>query len=266
MKRSFGEREHAYNLRKIRHIKRKYLSKDYDTNMPISKDEYQFLKDNIKNTDLIVLSKSFDKIDYGWGVNPDNSKRPTKLNGKLTRHWLLENFLYEPETGHLIYLRHRNPKKIGKPVTALQTAGYPYITVNGKNYLVHRCAWLIMTGSWPEKWIDHINGVRDDNRWCNLRQASHQNNLRYRPAPKDNTSGYKNIHFRYTPVTRKIRYTVVISIKSGPYQRKNVIIKRFKVLEDALEYRDEQLIKHFGEFAYLDYPKGHPKHIPFQDK
>jgi hypothetical protein len=33
-----------------------------------------------------------------------------------------------------------------------------------------------MTGKFPEICVDHINGVRDDNRWINLRSVSHSEN------------------------------------------------------------------------------------------
>jgi len=46
-----------------------------------------------------------------------------------------------------------------------------------------------MTGEWPKVDIDHINGRRDDNRWCNLREVTRKENCRNRKRPKTNTSG-----------------------------------------------------------------------------
>ena len=54
---------------------------------------------------------------------------------------------------------------------------YLRIGHQGKRYYQHRLAWLYMTGSWPEHEIDHINGVRCDNRWKNLREATRQQNM-----------------------------------------------------------------------------------------
>lgn len=41
--------------------------------------------------------------------------------------------------------------------------GYINIKIHGKMYLAHRLAWLYSRGVWPQI-IDHINGIKDDNR------------------------------------------------------------------------------------------------------
>lgn len=72
--------------------------------------------------------------------------------------------------------------------------GYRVIIVGGKAYKAHRLAWLIVHGEWPRKDIDHINGVRSDNRIANLRQANRcQNNSNARISVR-NTSGLKGAH------------------------------------------------------------------------
>ena len=35
--------------------------------------------------------------------------------------------------------------------------------------MAHHLAWLYMTGEWPEYDIKHVNGLKDDNRFSNLR-------------------------------------------------------------------------------------------------
>lgn len=50
-----------------------------------------------------------------------------------------------------------------------------------------------MTGKFPSKQIDHINGVRDDNRWCNLREVDEQGNARNQKMRSDNTSGQTGV-------------------------------------------------------------------------
>lgn len=53
--------------------------------------------------------------------------------------------------------------------------------INGTPYQAHRIAWLVMTGREPDKWIDHINRDKSDNRFCNLRDVSwsvNQHNLK----------------------------------------------------------------------------------------
>lgn len=56
------------------------------------------------------------------------------------------------------------------------TKGNHYLGIKVNNVLIHAhlIAWAIMTGEWPEHSIDHINCIRLDNRWCNLRAATRQ--------------------------------------------------------------------------------------------
>lgn len=84
-----------------------------------------------------------------------------------------ELFRYDPDTG-ILYRRHATREKVGKA----KTNGYLVVGVNGVQYQVHRIAWLVMTGAWPQGSIDHINRVRTDNRWCNLRDVPQSVNAR----------------------------------------------------------------------------------------
>lgn len=47
--------------------------------------------------------------------------------------------------------------------------GYIEISTMGKVHMAHRLAWEMYHGVRPRNEIDHINGVRDDNRIINLR-------------------------------------------------------------------------------------------------
>jgi hypothetical protein len=71
--------------------------------------------------------------------------------------------------------------------------GYTQIKLRGRSYPAHRLAFLYMTGAWPEADVDHINGVRSDNRWENLRPATNAENAQNAKRRKDNTSGLAGV-------------------------------------------------------------------------
>ena len=79
---------------------------------------------------------------------------------------------YDPETG---IVRWRDGRCKGRLAGSL-SHGYLNIGLAGRRYLLHRVVWLWMTGQWPTLELDHINGLRWDNRWCNLREVSHIQN------------------------------------------------------------------------------------------
>lgn len=64
--------------------------------------------------------------------------------------------------------RHRVPDE---EAGGLNQCGYVVVEVGGKAVGAHRIVWLMHTGSWPTCEIDHINGVRHDNRIENLRDV-----------------------------------------------------------------------------------------------
>lgn len=235
---------------------RKLLRKDYYT-LEDQKEIKQYIKS--KNLyDCPVLNKLNHRGLYLSEVSLSDLDKVKEI----TQEWLHEKFHYESDTGHLVYKRHIKPTMVGKPLLTKQTAGYYYYDhrYSRTKYLVHRLVWMYHNGVWPNASLDHINGIRTDNRIENLREATHKENLTNRPAPMSNTSGYKNIGIRKTKLG-DIRYQATIVTYVGG--KKHIISRLFRSLDDALVFRDEQLIKHHGEFAYLDYPVGHPKHVPF---
>lgn len=117
-----------------------------------------------------------------------------KFKNQITQKELKKHIDYNPETG--VFLRktsiHGNPIK--PVVTGYIAHGYRLITVGCIKYRSHRLAWLYMTGEWPNR-IDHINRVRSDNRWENLRSVTSLENQRNLPKMKSNTSGVTGIHW-----------------------------------------------------------------------
>ena len=80
-----------------------------------------------------------------------------------------ERFEYDPITGEMIA---KTGRMKGQSVGDTHVRGHRRLSINGQKHWFHRVVWLWMTGSWPDGQIDHINRVRDDNRWFNLRLST----------------------------------------------------------------------------------------------
>lgn len=107
----------------------------------------------------------------------------SRARAHFTRARLLEIFEYQPNSGRLIF------RDTQKEVVGRNNHGYTWACVDGALLLAHRVAWRIMTGEWP-RMIDHINGVRYDNRWANLRETDNSLNAQnYTKAMRTSTTG-----------------------------------------------------------------------------
>ena len=151
-------------------------------------------------------------------------------------------FYYDAESGMLIW-RNGNGRNV-KPwqqVKAPNGNGYYTAKINGKSYLVHRLAWLYMTGEMPINDIDHINGIVIDNRLCNLRQATASENLKNARIRNDNKSGEKGVCF---DINRK-KWMASASLNG-----KNKFLGRFDNLQDASDAYQSFAKLHHGDFYY----------------
>jgi len=112
-----------------------------------------------------------------------------------TIEYLRECFSYAPETGALIWKerplyhfkqaydqRAFNAQHAGKSA-ARRGGRYGQVNVAYHQFLAHRIIWVMQTGWWPKQ-IDHANRDGFDNRWSNLREATHQQNKWNRTRPK----------------------------------------------------------------------------------
>lgn len=76
--------------------------------------------------------------------------------------------------------------------------GYIYIYHQGKYRKVHQLIWEHVHGDIPDDlFIDHINGIRSDNRICNLRLATRtQNGENRKKLAKNNTSCFRGVSLK----------------------------------------------------------------------
>lgn len=99
-------------------------------------------------------------------------KKRGVLSEMITAERLRELLHYDPETGIFIWRVNRARRQTaGKVAGSFASQGYWIIGVEGINYKAHRLAWLYVYGEWPKDQIDHLNGIKDDNRISNLRDV-----------------------------------------------------------------------------------------------
>lgn len=118
----------------------------------------------------------------------------------LTAARVREVLNYDQTTGFFYrkidrFGRSIEPYKVGFEMTN----GYTYVCIDKKPVRAHRLAWLYVTGQWPELFIDHINGAKADNRFCNLREATPRLNAENRHVHKaTSATGYMGVSAQRT--------------------------------------------------------------------
>lgn len=118
-------------------------------------------------------------------------------NRDFISHAKLTSILhYEPNTGIFTWIESRGRLLAGKEAGSVTKVGYREITAHGTQYLAHRLAWFYVHGSWPQFFIDHINGTKDDNRIANLRDVERFSNFQNTPALSENSAtGVRGVSF-----------------------------------------------------------------------
>jgi len=121
---------------------------------------------------------------------------------QLTQEQLWRVVRYEPETGKMFRILKTFPKsgkeyECNDEVVGSNNRGYKWLKLGKYMYLVHRLAFLWMTGKHPRVEVDHINGDRNDNRWVNLRECSPFDNSRNQGMRSDNTSGVRGVNYSH---------------------------------------------------------------------
>ena len=148
-------------------------------------------------------------------------------------------FSYDPVTGHLLWAMPNHGVTVGKRAGRIKNKyGYRRVQVNLRFYAEHRLIWAYVHGYWPQI-VDHINGVRDDNRISNLREVDDAKNCYNSAVRKDNALGVRGVHFCKT----KNKFVVRVG-RAG-----KVIAASFHSLEEAANHALELRSKIHGEYA-----------------
>lgn len=111
---------------------------------------------------------------------------------------------YDDDTGIFYWQINTNHIREGDIAGHLtKDTGYIVIGFKKKHYGAHRLAWLYYYGYLP-KYIDHINGIRHDNRICNLRESSssenNQNISKFKKQNKCKLLGVRKVNNKYRSV------------------------------------------------------------------
>ena len=183
---------------------------------------------------------------------------------------LKEMFTYNQETGDLVWKtrpeHHFSNRRQMMAINARRSGticgnvrsrgGYVFIgiTLNGKGratYTAHRIIWKMVHGTEPSS-IDHINGVKTDNRLCNLRAVSHSENMKNMRLYRTNKSGAAGV---YRPPGAKSWQAFI------KHNGKRIHLGSFQTFDDARDARARAAIKygyhpnHGTPLTFLPEPK-----------
>jgi hypothetical protein len=145
---------------------------------------------------------------------------------------------YDPVTGVFTWvISPARNVRVGAVAGSLRKDGYRHIKIDGKLHLAHRIAWFFVHGNWPVNQIDHINGIKDDNRISNLRLATSAENHQNRGKQRNNTSGYTGVN--WDKPAGKWRAEIIVNGKL-------TYLGVFSDKEEAKQVREDAKAKYHG--------------------
>jgi hypothetical protein len=155
----------------------------------------------------------------------------------MTKDEVLNFFEYQ--NGILYWKKNQGNVKSGSVAGNQRQDGYIDIGFKGRLIRAHRLIWLLHYGYMPE-FLDHVNGVRNDNRIENLRVATRTQNQMNLKKRVNNSSGCSGVYWN------KQRNKWAARIQ---FNCKSKHIGLFSSIEDAIVARKIAEQKFFGEFA-----------------
>lgn len=148
---------------------------------------------------------------------------------------------YDPDTG-LFYGEYttKSGKVMPRKFTYVNRDGYLDVGMFKRRFLLHRLAWFLFYGSWPNGILDHINRVKTDNRIANLRLATFSQNVANQDLSSRNKTGFRGVSFNKK--ANKFQASIGINNK----------VKYLGVFDTAIDAAlayDDACKKTFGAFA-----------------
>jgi hypothetical protein len=158
----------------------------------------------------------------------------------MTHKLVYEDFApyFKAEGGNLIRIHGSTRTKPNSVVGFMDSNGYLKVMFNKKTYGVHRIIYLLTHKESPDV-VDHINGIRNDNRPENLRSATIASNGQNRSYIRSEC-GVKGVH----KLKNGMGYQVYIGL-NGTRKR----IGTYQDLELAELVAIEARSKYHGAFA-----------------
>jgi hypothetical protein len=117
------------------------------------------------------------------------------LHKHVTPAMLKTHLKYIAKTGEMMWRASGKGRRNKHAGTINNVTGYIQFNIFGVRIYTHRAIWAIIYGRWPVAEIDHINGVKNDNRLRNLREATRFENTANARKGLRNKSGYKGVYF-----------------------------------------------------------------------
>jgi HNH endonuclease len=170
--------------------------------------------------------------------------KPKDVETDLTAVYLRSRLVYEPLSGLFRWRKHCDMAKSCRPgqiAGSVAKNGRRKIRINGHRYRASRLAVLYMTGRWPRHQVDHEDLDPGNDRWGNLREASHTQNGTNRRVQRNNKLGMKGIS-RIASKSKPFRVRIWLDKKCHD-------IGRFTTVGEAMGARKDAAHKLHGNFA-----------------